>query len=265
MEVKTMRTIFKVLAIAGVPATAFLAARGGKLKAEMILEKGECTDTKDKITRNIKAYGPAVAAGAATVGSIILSDYFGGKEIAAAGALATAAAANKSRIKEQFEKYRGVVKEEDGEARDIDIMQKASKATYDGNGELEHEYVMYWLDKPISFKSTHAKVIDALNRINQELVDYSRGWGVVTMSDALKFLGKDDLCTPESDRAGWSYDLLNVECDCYWLDFFVFKAGESEWYKNKAIDPDVYIIDVPWSPWPDLQKELEEQHKIGTI
>lgn len=265
MEVKTMRTVFKVLAIAGVPATAYLAARGGRLKAERIMEKGNPDNRKEAAVQNIKAYGPAAAAGAATIASIVLCDYFGGKEIAAAGALAAGVAANKNRLKEQFEKYRGVVKEEDGEARDIDIMQKASKATYDGNGELEHEYLIHWLDKPVYFKSTHAKVIDGLNRINQELVDYSRGWGVVTMSDALKFLGKDDLCTPETDRAGWSYDLLNVECDCYWLDFFVFKAGESEWYKNKSIDPDVYIIDVPWTPWPDLQKELEEQHRIGTI
>ena len=265
MEVKTMKTIFKVVAIAGVPVTGFLAARGGKTKAEKILN-GEPYETgKDKFVLNAKSYGPAVAAGAVTITSIVLSDYFGAKELAAATALAAGVAARKDQIKQQFDKYRDVVKEEEGEKRDIEIMQAASQATYDGNGEQIHKYRLDWTDKPIYFESTHARVLEALNRINQELVDYSHCWGLVTVSKFLEYIDKKDLITTETDKAGWSYDLLNVECDCYWLDFYVFKAGESEWYRAKGEDPNTYVINVGWGPWDDLMDELEEQRRIGTI
>ena len=266
MELKTMRTIFKGVAIVGVPVTGYLAARGEKTKAEKLLEGKSYETGKDKFILNAKSYGPAVAAGAVTITSIILSDYFGAKELAAAGALAAGVAARKDKIKEQFEKYRNVVKEEDGSERDVDILKKASQATYDGNGELIHRYRLDWTKTPIYFETSHAKVIEALNRVNQELIDYNRGClGLVTVSQFLEYIDRSDLKTPETDKAGWSYDLLNVECDCYWLDFYVFKAGESKWYSSKEEDPDTYIVDVEFGPWANLKGELDEQERIGTI
>lgn len=263
MEVKTMRTVFKVLAIAGVPATAYLAARGGRLKAERIMEKGNPDNRKEAAALNIKAYGPAAVAGAATIASIVLCDYFGGKEIAAAGALAAGVAANKNRLKEQFEKYRGVVKEEDGEARDVDIMQKASKVRLDGDGEVIHTYRLDFLDDPIYVESTARQMGEALSRVNKELCDYVCGTGIVTVTDVLKFLDHPELETRKTNIAGWSQDLLAVECDCYFLDWLTIKAGESAWYKDE--NPDVIVVSSSWGPYPDLQKALDRAHEIGTI
>lgn len=265
MEVKTMKTIFKVVAIAGVPVTGFLAARGGKTKAEKILN-GEPYETgKDKFALNAKAYGPAVAAGAVTVASIVLSDYFGAKELAAATALVAGVAARKDQIKQQFEKYRDVVKEEDGEERDVDILKKASEVEVGDDGEVVHTYRIDWLgkDNPIYFQSTAKDVEHGLNQINRSLCDYSQGWGIATVSDALNFLGHKELTTHDSDIAGWCYDLLNVECDCYWLEFLVDYAHAFIGYDDE--DPNVKVIIVDWDPYPDLQKAIDDGQKLGII
>ena len=263
MEVKTMRTVFKVLAIAGVPATAYLAARGGRLKAERIMEKDNPDNRSEAAVENIKAYGPAAVAGAATIASIVLCDYFGAKEIAAAGALAAGVAANKNRLKEQFEKYRGVVKEEDGEARDIDIMQKASQLRLDEDGEIIHRYRLDFMDEPIYLESTAKEMGDALSKVNKELCDYVSGTGVVTVTDVLRFLNHPELATSETNKAGWHQDLLAVECDCYYLDWYVIEAGKSAWYKDE--DPNVIVVSACWGPYPDLRKALDRAEELGTI
>lgn len=263
MELKTMRTIFKVTAIAGVPITGFLAARGGKTKAEKLLN-GEPYETKaEKFVLNANSYGPAIISGAVTITSIVLADYFGAKELAAAGALAAGIAANKNKVKEQFEKYRNVVKEEDGEARDVDIMQKASKVRFDDDGEVIHTYRLDFLDDPIYVESTARQMGEALSRVNKELCDYVCGTGIVTVTDVLKFLNHPELETRKTNIAGWSQDLLAVECDCYFLDWLTIKAGESAWYKDE--NPDVIVVSASWGPYPDLQKALDRAHEIGTI
>ena len=256
MEVKTMRTVFKVLAIAGVPATAYLAARGGRLKAERIMEKGNPDSRKEAAVQNVKAYGPAAVAGAATIASIVLCDYFGGKEIAAAGALAAGVAANKNRLKEQFEKYRGVVKEEDGEARDIDIMQKASEVKFSDDGEVVHTYRIDWVDEPIYFESTAKNVGTGLSKINKELIDLVQGLGLVTVSDALNFLGHPELRTQKTDRAGWEMYLMNLVYDSYFIEFEDITAGESAWYQDE--DPNVHVIVAHTEPEPNLEMALKK-------
>lgn len=265
MNLKTARYIFKAVAIIGVPATGYLAALGGKTKAEKIL-KGEPYETKkEKVILNAKSYGPAVAAGIVTVGSIALTDYFGSKELAAAGALTVGAILKKDKIKKQFEKYRGVVKQEDGEKRDSDILKKASEVTLNDEGEVVHTYRIDWLGKgkPIYFQSTEKDVEHGLNQINRSLCDFSQGWGIATVSDALNFLGHKELANHDSDIAGWCYDLLNVECECYWLDFMVDYAHTFIGYDDE--DPNVRVILVDWDPYPDLQKAINKGQEIGII
>lgn len=263
MEVKTMKTIFKVVAIAGVPVTSFLAARGGKTKAERLL-KGEKYETgKDKFVLNAKAYGPAVAAGAVTVTSIVLSDYFGGKELAAATALAAGVAARKDQIKQQFEKYRDVVKEEDGKERDVDILKKASEVEISGDGEVVHTYRIDWIDEPIYFESTAKDVGAGLSKINKGLLDLAYGLGLVTVSDALNFLGHPELRNHKTDIAGWELNLMNVVYDSYFVEFDDITAGESAWYKDE--DPNVHVIVAHVEPEPDLQMALKEAQEIGII
>lgn len=258
MDVRTTKLVFKALAITGVPVTAYLAARGGKTKAERILNGEENT-----VILNAKSYGPAAAVGAATIASIFALDYFGGKELAAAGALTAAAVANKDRIKAQFEKYREVVKEEDGEKRDVDIFTKASQVRFDDDGETVHLYRLDWVKDPIYFESTSKKVAEGLSRINKELVDYSTGWGVVTVSDALNFFGHPELRTPDTDKAGWDIELLHVDYDCYYIDWHEILAGESPWYKDE--NPNVHVIVTPVDPEIDLQWAIDQAQKDGVI
>lgn len=256
MDIRTTKLIFKALAITGVPVTGYLAARGGRTKAELLL-KGETPDTiPGQILLNTKAYGPAVAAGAATVASIFMTDYFAGKELAAAGAITAAVAANKNRIKDQFEKYRDIVKEEDGDQKDTDIMQKASVVKFDEDGNAVHHYCLDWLETPIYFDSTAEKAAEALTKINRELVDWNSGWGMVTVSDALRFFDHEELATPETDIAGWSYELLNVDYECYFLGFSVMSGQASLWHGDP--DPNVRVITVDIPPEENLEKALKE-------
>ena len=256
MDIRTTKLIFKALAITGVPVTGYLAARGGRTKAELLL-KGETPGTRpEQALLNAKAYGPAVAAGAGTIAAIFMTDYFAGKELAAAGAITAAVVANKNRIKDQFEKYRGVVKEEDGQQKDTDIMQKASAVRFDEDGNAIHRYCLDWLETPIYFESTAENVAQALTAINKELVDLAVGWGVVTVSDALRFFGHEELATPETDIAGWSYSLLNVDYECYFLGFSVMSGQASLWHGDP--DPNVRVITVDIPPEENLEKAMEE-------
>lgn len=265
MEAKVIKTVFKVTALVGVPITAYLSARGALTKAELLKLRAEDAGVKEKVIDNARAYGPAAAAGAATMASIILADYFGAKEVALAGALAAGAVARKDKIKRDFDRYRGVVKEEDGDQRDIDILQKSSAIRLDDEGEVLHTYCIDWkgCGDPIYFEATAKDVAEGLSRINRELVDYSTGWGIVTMTEALEYLGHKELATEYTDKAGWSYDLLNVQCDCYYLDFYIYPGGSTVGRDHE--DPNTFFIDVTWGPEEDLDESLRKAKSIGII
>ena len=259
------RTIFKIIAVVGVPVTGYLSARGTMTKAEYIKKNGTPQTKKEKVKDNVRAYWPAAVSGAVTIGSILLTDGFAAKEIAAATGIATAAVAKKDVIKGQFEKYRNVVKEDAGAEKDIQYMTKVAEVELDDDGETLHWFELYWLDNNvIRFQSTMSQVKDALNAINRDLVDYNTGHGFVTVSEALRYFGHEELATPWTDKAGWSYELLNVNCDCYYLDYYVYPADER--IGSHGDDPyNTFIIDTCWPPEEDLAVALADAEKSGVI
>ena len=259
------RTIFKIVAIVGVPVTGYLSARGAMTKAEYIKKNGTPQTKKEKVKDNVRAYWPAAVSGAATVCSILMTDSLAAKEIAVATGLATAAVAKKDVIKGQFEKYREVVKEDAGAEKDIQYMTKTAEVELDDEGEALHWFEIYWLDNNvIRFQSTMSQVKDGLNDINRQLIDYITGTGIVTVSEALRYFDHPELATPWTDKAGWSYDLLNVNCDCYYLDFYVYPADER--IGSHGDDPyNTFVIDTRWPPEEDLAKSFADAEKSGVV
>ena len=259
------RLIFKVLALAGVPAKGYLAVRGAGVKAKRIKEYGPARTKKDKLIENGIAYGPAIAAGALTMASILMTDRLATKAIAAATATATAAVAKKDVLKGQFDKYRDVVKENLGEEKDIEIMSKAAEVELDSDGEVLHWFEIHWLDgHPIRFRATKDKVRAALESLNRELIDYNTGSGVATVSQFLNNVGYGHLATEDTDKAGWNTDLLAIDCDCYFLDFYIYPKGESILAHGDE-DTDTFIIDTPWPPYYNIGMEIRQAEAMGRI
>lgn len=253
------RTIFKCVAIAGVPVTGYLAAKGTLKCQELKRKEGEPVGFKEKALDISRGYGPSIIAGAVTIGSILLSDGLATKEIAAATALATTAIAKKNVIKDQFDRYRAAVKDGDGgEEKDLEYVAKAAEVRFDKNGEVVRHFKIDWIDgEVIEFDSTLAKVVEGLNQVNRNLFDYNTGTGVVTISDFLNFMDKGDLITDKTNRAGWCSDLLAVYCECYWVDFWV--------HPERDDDNSVYVIDLCWPPEENLSKAMGMAEKEGVI
>jgi hypothetical protein len=259
------RSVFKIIALVGVPVTAYLANMGKDIKAKRLKEQGVPVSKKEKAVDHIVSYWPAYLSGAVTMASIIASDTLAGKEIAAATALATAAAAKKDVLKGQFEKYRGAVKETDGDEKDISYMQKASEIRLNDEGEVLRHFKLKWCDgKNIEFDLSMADAQEAINKINRELYDATIGSGVVTVSDCLGYFKHPELADKDTGKAGWSAELLWVECDCYWLDFYIYPEGESI-FAHGDESTDAFIIDVVWPPEVNIAKAIEAAGKKGVI
>ena len=260
------RTIFKCVAIAGVPVTGYLAAKGTLKCQELKRKEGEPVTLKEKALDISRGYGPSIIAGAVTIGSILLSDGLATKEIAAATALATAAITKKNVIKDQFDRYRAAVKDgEGGEEKDLEYVSKAAEVKFDGNGEVVRHFKLDWIDgETIEFDSTLAKVIDALNRVNRNLFDYNTGTGAVTVSDFLNYIDKGDLITDKTNKAGWCSELLAVTYDCYWVDFWVHPETEGLQDHGDG-NPNTYVVDLCWPPEENLSKAIGMAEKEGLI
>ena len=259
------RTIFKFVALIGVPVTGYLSARGAMTKAEYIRKNGTPQTRKEKIKDNIRAYWPAGVAGGVTIASILIGDNLATKAIGAAAASATAAIYKKDVLKREFNKYRGVVKEDAGEEKDHEYMKKASEIQLDDEGEVLHEFKISWLgDEPLYFTSTMGTVQTALNEVNRMLLDYNTGIGVVTGSDLLRLLHHDELVNSKTDLMGWGNDLLAIECECYWLEFYLYKAKDSLSYPGEC-EPETIVIDVVWPPYDDISKAYAIAEREGVI
>lgn len=259
------RTVFKVLALVGVPVTGYLASRGSGIKAKRIKEHGPAMTIKDKVVENGISYGPAIIAGAATMISIAASDKLATKAIAAATATATAAIAKKDVLKGQFEKYRGAVKEDQGEKKDAEYMVKASEIKLDDNGEVVRTFKLDWLPgEPIIFQASMADVYEGINNINRHIADYANCSGVVTVSDALDFFKHKELANSKTNIAGWDASLLARECDCYFLDFFIYPEGQ-RMFSHGDEPVDVWCIDVGWGPWENLGYAVRQAIEAGVL
>ena len=258
------RTVFKIIAIVGVPVTGYLSAKGS-LKCEALLSQQQWALTnKEKAKTLAKSYWPAAVSGAVTIGSILIGDGLATKAIAAATASATLAVAKKDVLKGEFKKYREAVVEDGGKDKDVEYMKRASEIRLDADGEAIHRYKIKWAGEEIVFESTMGKVQEALNKINQQLYDYNTGSYVVTVSDALGIFDHPELRTKNTDRAGWAVDLLEVNCDCYWLDFFVYREDEGIGSHGDE-DHNTFVIDVVWPPEDDISKALKQAEREGII
>lgn len=258
------RMIFKAVAIAGVPVTGYLSAKGAYKYERILRENGEPLTKVEKAKDLTKSYWPALLCGGVTIGSILTMDKLATNAIAAAAASATLAIAKKDVLKGEFEKYRQVVKEDAGSEKDIEYLQKASEVRLDEDGEAVHRFKICFMDEPIYIESTLGKVEKALNSINRDLFDYNTGIGTITISDCLRYFEHEELRNSKTDLAGWTTDLLAVNCDCYWLDFYVYKASEG-FSSHGDEDPDLYIIDVVWPPEENIREAYRIAEKEGII
>lgn len=267
------RTVFKIAALVGVPTTAYFASKGG-LKYQQLRSNRNWADRnkKNAAIDAAKAYWPAFISGGLTMGSILLLDSFYGKELLAVGAVAVAAISSKEEVEYNFKEYRNAVKEDTvdgGPEKDIEYAMKVADKHihYTESGEAVHKFKINWLEEvePIYFDATFAQVGDGIHEINKRLMDFLNCDGLVKMPEALELISgaehwsnliKEQRDIPVISKAGWLYELLNIDCDCYFLDWTITKVED---------EPGVYEICPDWGPWLDLEEYIEEETKAGRL
>lgn len=225
------KLIFKIVAIVGVPVTAYFAAKGSKSyqkgMEELEAQKPEEDITlADKALVAAKSYALAAGTGTLAVGSVIAMDRISVKELMAAGGLI---AANKQLIKKkanELESYKDALVHKLGIEKAEEIQKTAEgiateKAYIDDlvTDEAIHRFRIGWLGFDLYFESTFATVMSALSDINQQLFDCTTGAGQYTMDRFLSRIGRPDLITEEIAHRGWDAGNLANLCQIYWLDF----------------------------------------------
>lgn len=264
------RTVFKIAALVGVPTTAYFASKGG-LKYQQLRSNRDWADRnkKNAFVDGLKSYWPAAISGALTMGSICFMDHLYGKELLAVGAVAVAAISSKDEVAYNFKEYRKAVKEDAGDEKDIEYAMKVSDKHihYTESGEAVHKFKIDWVEgvSPIYFDATFAQVEDGIHEINKELIDVLNYDGLVQMPEALELISgaehwsnliKEQRDIPVISKAGWLYELLNLDRDCYFLDWTITKVED---------EPGVYEIIPDKDPWYDLAGYIEEAKKAGRL
>lgn len=243
MKDRNWSLIFTVVSCVGVVATAALSFRAG-LKYEKFLEG----DVKEKA----KIAGPAVAAGVVAIGASVAAHKVNAKTIAgltAAVALGT----------ERLNALKDAVKEKCDDQNASDILTRASEIETEkhiaDSEEALRWYRLDWIGKPLYFESTPSAVLHGLNLMNKELADFQVGGGVATIGYFLNLVGHSELSNKKLENAGWSRDILDLDYDMNWVDFFVTKC------KKKHRGKEVWDICACIDPLPDIEaayKEIEE-------
>ena len=153
-----VKLIFKIVAIACVPVTGYLAAKGSrKYDAEMQKlreEKGEDITKMDKAVTAVKSYGLAAGAGAAAIGSVIGMDHISAKELATASGLVIAGKKKLDTEVRKYKAYRQATLNEVGEETESKIRQDASnlfiRTAQIGeceSDEILHSFHLDWFDE----------------------------------------------------------------------------------------------------------------------
>ena len=207
--------LLTAVSVVGVVATAYLAAKETPKALELIKHeeeevKYEPLTTFEKVQVTIPAYKWAIAAGIATIATVIFANVSSLKEVAALSAACAG-------LGEGFRKYKDKVADIFGEEADFAIREGISHDEHplavDAFDENERLFCFNDGVEDRFFTSTMAKVIAAEYELNKRLSTKY----IVSLSDFYKLIGLEDL--NNSEQLGWTYDML---CNWYnnpWIDF----------------------------------------------
>ena len=216
-------TIFTVLAVVGVVATAIFTAKETPKAVELCAKVDDDTDEPtiiDYAKAAWKCYIPAVAIGTATITCIFASNSINKKQIAAlAGAYGL--------VSESYKKYKDAVKETYGDNAHQDILRKIVTDKTENNAPYvngmayscldfsQDEDVRLFYDNYSGeyFESTFSRVLQAEYHLNRNFMLS----GAVSLNDFYDFLGLEEIKKKVKcgDVVGWS----NFNGDLYWIDF----------------------------------------------
>ena len=216
-------TIFSVLAVAGVIATAVFTAKETPKAIDVCSRVDANTDEPTSIDyakAAWKCYIPAVAIGTATIACIFASNSINKKQIAAlAGAYGL--------VSESYSKYKNAVKETYGENAHQDILRKIVTDKTENNAPyvdgMAYSCLDFSQDEDVHlfydnysgeyFESTFSRVLQAEYHLNR---NFMLG-GAVSLNDFYTFLGLEEIKKKVKcgDVVGWS----NFNGDLYWIDF----------------------------------------------
>ena len=232
----------------GVVVTAILSAKAG-----MEFEKFRDGDIREKA----EVAGPAVVAGAVTIAAGIAAHGIDAKTIAG---LSATVAMGANRLKA----LNAAIDEKYSKEEAADIRMKAAEKSLEENckevvGDPERLFCFRYGNENIYFRSTTPKVMQACMQVNREIFDFSVGCGIATVSDLLTWVDHPELKTKKTDKAGWCLDILNIDCDCYYLEFFISPAKKL--YHGEQVN----VIEAVWDPLKDFQKTYDEYIKEGLL
>ena len=216
-------TIFTVLAVVGVVATAIFTAKETPKAIDVCSKVDANTDEPTSIDyakAAWKCYVPAVAIGTATIACIFASNSINKKQIAAlAGAYGL--------VSESYKKYKNAVKETYGENAHQDILRKIVTDKTENNAPyvngMAYSCLDFSQDEDIRlfydnysgeyFESTFSRVLQAEYHLNRNFMLS----GAVSLNDFYDFLGLEEIKKKVKcgDVVGWS----NFNGDLYWIDF----------------------------------------------
>ena len=267
------KLIFKIVAIACVPLTGYLAAKGTrKYDAEIQKlqeEKGDDITARDKTVTAVKSYGLAAGAGAAAIGSIIGMDHISAKELATAGGLIVAGKQKLDTEVRKYNAYRQATLNEVGEETESKIRQDAAGLfirTADISGcasdETLHSFHLDWFDEDVFFDATMAEVLHGFSEINRQIFDYNSGKGLCRAYEFFNFINHPEMIDifksykNNFEKYGWTIDELTNDCDCYWLAFYIVPH---EVYEN------TYEIKTVWYPNRDIDAYISKMKEEGVI
>lgn len=244
---KNWSLIFTAISCVGVVATAALSFRAG-LKYEKFLEG----DIKEKALIAV----PPIVTGAVAIGASIAAHKVNAKAIAgltAAVALGT----------DRLNALKDAVKEKCEDKEAGDILARASEIENERHMEdLEEAPRLYridWTGKPIYFEALPTTVLNALSQMNRELVDFHTGSGIASVEQFLDLVNHKELSAKKYGNIGWSTDILELDWDMTWLDFYITKR------KKKHRGKDVWQIDAVIDPLPDIEAAYKEVEASGRL
>ena len=218
------KTMFLVVAGAGIVVTAYLAAKNTpeaqKRKEAALAAKREKTgDPNAQLTfieslqAQIGAYIPAIASGMVTIGSLIGSDVIN-KE-------------NLKKAENALSDYKNMTEKLEGKGANKVIEKAVEQKKLDEKAgkpwESEETFRIVFQGHSIQFQSTRAKVIEAIYEINRTF----HGMYRITFNDALRYFGQDPV--PEGDDRGWEQYIGEAIYGYTWIDFGLKECEDEPW------------------------------------
>ena len=266
MKIKAS-TVLSIISFVGVAVTAVLAAKGGK-EAEKIEEEMERTsldfvEKKDIYKATWKCYIPALVSGIATIGCGAYAKRLDTKEIIKLTGAVGALTAELGRVTNNFSTYRAAVVDEIGVEREAQIRQSITDRMVTdaetGITEGVYRFHLDWLGEDLYFDAPVTKVIIGLNNINKRLNDPNDpDWMEPTVTHFFNDIGHPEFCSKDSDKAGWHYEELSVDCGTTWINWRLIP-------KCDQYQQIYYEIWVDWYPWEDIMGMLQKLENEGII